>query len=94
MNKEQSKATLCAALKGARQSRGHTQRDVARWLGWSRGKVARIEGGNVSRLCVFDVRALCRLYGLNMKQTVESAVSDSQTRQGHASPHNERKRHE
>lgn len=66
---------LSAALKRSRIEKGYSQSDVARWLGWSRGRVARYEGAAVKRMCVFDVRALCRLLSLDFLKVVEACAT-------------------
>lgn len=66
---------LSATLKQARTQRKFSQADVARWLGWSRGRVARYEGASVKRMCVFDVRALCRLLSLDFVKVIEACAN-------------------
>jgi len=68
-------AALSVCLKAARVSKGYSQTDVAKWLGWSRGRVARYESATVKRFCVFDVRALCRLLSLDFSKVIEACAT-------------------
>ena len=61
MTEETDRASLGARLKEAREYRGFSQEDVAKYMGVSRSAISLIETG-ARRLDVLELRKLAKLY--------------------------------
>lgn len=70
---EVQRRRLRILLRDFRQTRDHTQKDVARALDWSPSKLIRIETGE-SSISVSDLRALLAHYGIDDQQQINQLV--------------------
>jgi transcriptional regulator with XRE-family HTH domain len=68
-----ARAELADALRALRERAGRTQGSVAKPLGWSAGKILRVEGCQ-SRISVQDLRALLAEIGVTDTDVVEGHV--------------------
>jgi len=61
MTENRDRATIGARLREAREYRGFSQEDVAKYLGLSRSAISLIEAGT-RRVDVIELRKLAKLY--------------------------------
>lgn len=71
MSEDTDRATLGARLKDAREYRGFSQEDVAKFLGVSRSAISLIESG-ARRLDILELKKLATLY----ETTIEELTSE------------------
>lgn len=67
MSKHTDRAALGARLKDAREYRGFSQEDVAKYLGVSRSAISLIESG-ARRLDILELRKLATLYECSIEE--------------------------
>ncbi|MFN0008317.1 MAG: helix-turn-helix domain-containing protein [Planctomycetota bacterium] len=67
MSEDTDRAALGAQLKEAREYRGFSQEDVAKYLGVPRSAVSLIESG-VRRLDILELKKLAKLYECRIEE--------------------------
>jgi transcriptional regulator with XRE-family HTH domain len=67
MSEDADRAALGARLKDAREYRGFSQEDVAKYLGVSRSAISLIESG-ARRLDILELRKLAKLYECRIEE--------------------------
>jgi transcriptional regulator with XRE-family HTH domain len=75
MSDEKDRAVLGQRLKDAREYRGFSQEDVAKYLEIPRSAVSLIETG-VRRLDVLEIRKLAQLYECNIEELTGEAPTE------------------
>lgn len=77
MSEETDRAALGARLKEAREYRGFSQEEVAKYLGVSRSAISLIETGT-RRLDILELRKLAKLY----ESSIEDLTGEQPRQQG------------
>lgn len=67
MSKDTDRAVLGARLKDAREYRGFSQEDVAKYLGVSRSAISLLESG-VRRIDILELKKLATLYECSIEE--------------------------
>ncbi len=78
MSDDKDRAIICAKLREAREYRGFSQEDVAKFLGVPRSAISLIETGD-RRLDIIELKKLAKLYECSVKElTGEFAETDTE----------------
>src|SRR5438874_13821549 len=77
MSEDADRAALGVRLKDAREYRGYSQEDVAKYLGMARSAISLIETG-ARRLDILELRKLAKLYECSIEELTGEKPSQEQ----------------